>query len=250
MKKFLLSTIILSALCCFCFLGCDYSLPKAKKAAYSEWTEQNGKMYFRTITAGHGHGYIVLNGKKVNADFTFGLQSSLRVTVLIDDLGDYEYLNETYGETSESFVVSDVNKDGQVISRLSDVVLFGGQFGKVVLTRSEVDRGSVDPWEFHDGWKDSEGHLTLSGAGRGYCTRKCQSAVVTYGGRTEYYTFKWLPDTKQFAMYESRDGEIIEDGEPTLAEGTYSNLFEKVTLTFTKDEIFGGTYPRINLELF
>lgn len=255
MKKLLsFILVILSVVCCIAFAGCDYSLQKAKKSAYAEWTDQNGKMYFRTISAGRGQGYIILNGKKVDADFSFGIQSSLQVVVLVDDLHSDDYRPEdyesTYGVAEEWVTVKDVNKQGQLISTSSDVVLFGEHFGKLILTRREVDKSTVDAWDYCDTLKYGKNEFAISGLGcHGYAARKCKSVCVKREGKTQYYILKWFPEEKKFALCAHYDCGFVEDGEPTLAEGTYTNSFEEVTLNFSKDEVFGYTYQGITLKV-
>ena len=252
MKRIFLALLILfSILSCLAFSGCDYSYTKARNLSYTEWSDESGKISFRTVTGGFGNGTIVLNGKPVEAGFTFGIKSSIFVSILEDTL-DYEYDYKgvvSYGELTESFVTSDVNKDGQVVSDETDVVLFGEHFGRIVLTYTKIEPETVDAWEYYENWSDTNQQFVLLATGYGYFSRKCRGVKVLTADVEKFYIFQWLPEEKKFAIYGDADCGFVSGDEEILAEGTYTNEGEKATLTFTKDKTFDGRFTVMEIEV-
>lgn len=250
MKKIISTLLILLAmLSCLAFGGCDYSYLKARQLTYTQWTDESGKIFFRTVTGGFGNGTIVLNGKEVEAGFNFGLKSSIYVYILEDSL-DYDYTGDGGdGELIESFATSDINNNGQVVSDENDVVLFGEHFGRVVLTPTPIDRDTVDAWEYYDNWSDSDNQFTLIATPPGYYSRKCRGLLVKTSEGKKSYIFQWLPEKKAFAIYADTGCGYINGNEEILAEGTYTNECGKAILTFTEDKIFNGIFTVLEIQV-
>jgi hypothetical protein len=237
---------IVTVFSCLIVGGCDYSLKKARALTYTEWTDQTAKISFRTVSGGIGNGYIYLSGKKIEAEFVFGIKSSIQVSVLSKDLNAQE-TDSHYELSTESFSVSDVNQQGQVISNEDDVILFGEHFGRIVLTYSAINPNTVDAWEYYEDWAESSGKLILAATRDGYFSNKCRRAVaVTLVGEKELI-FQWLPESGKFLIFSYVDEGLILDN--IVAEGMYSNVAEEATLIFTMDKLFDGTVSSLTLRI-
>lgn len=264
MKKKLFSIfllIVLSLSFIYVAIGCvDRTLRKAKNARYVEYTEMNGKMYFRWLKAG-GYGYIVLGGEKVPANFSFGMRSTLVITI------SAKYAPEGHKNAystdeiiaDDVFDVYDLNENDQIKSQDEEVELFGEKFERIVLTLNRLDADDFDAWEYSDYWKsDTSDDYAVVNFAQYYLRQgadKCAEISVkkSADANKEYYIFKWLPEEKGFEIYLREDDEqyVPQEGQEPISTGTYKKEGEKfnetVTLTFITDGLFDGKYPTLEL---
>ena len=252
MKK-LIYVILSAILACSCllFVGCEFSWSRAEKMPYTEWSDESGKISFRMIKGVSGHGVIKLNGKDVVADFVLGIQNYIHVGVLSEDIDyDYNYTGSDglFGVWEDSFHAYDVNKKGQIVSFDEDVVLFGEHFGRIVLTPTPIDINTVDAWEYYNNWVNDDSDVFICGGSiYGYAPRKYAYMSVYTDSKSEHYFFQWIPEEKGFAIYPYNNTDLIEEGAEVLASGTYTNVGEHLTLTFTEDNIFDGRFTVLEL---
>ena len=126
-------------------------------------------------------------------------------------------------------------------------MLFGEHFGKVVLTATPIDPQTVDAWEYYECWANEDHTFGIRNGGWGYFARKSCTMYTITSDRQIYYIFQWIPEEKRFAIYSDNDCGFVTGDEELLAQGTYTNVGEKATLTFTEDNIFDGRFTVLEL---
>lgn len=247
-KKIIYFICVLSALCLIMLSACTTSPVRfVQDLSYIEWRDDNGIFKFRAAKSGaHGCGTIVLNGEEIPASFSVGANKpNFRISITVEDaekLG-YNYQYSDGGITWDSFWPDYSKKEKVITSRDSDVKLFGVKIGKVRLKAYPVDKSEFQIWEILSRWTDSDNILQISNYDDNYFIYKCLHAYAKLsGGEEKYITFRWLPETSGFCIYERFDWyeyDNITDDTPRLAEGTYEQDGNNVTLQFTKDELWG-----------
>jgi len=235
-------------------MGCTPKfLPKAEKLRYVEYVDQNGKIYAKGVYGDTPwYGYIVLNGKKVPACFKRAFPTTdILVTIPEKDIPQ-EFKKSEY----RRFGLKDLNEQNQLVSYRDDVVLYGENFGQIVLTMNQLDKDDFEVWELP--WKIQIVEnwnlvlLTIADLYSYETNDKCVSMYVRkrQGYNTEYFIFRWLPDSNGFEIFEAEENQVkpAEDQQP-IATGTYVLQEEVVTLTFVTDGVFNGAYPTLMLTL-
>ena len=141
-KKFSVFVICLAlAICGAAFGGCAHGFKNATKLHYVEWSDAAGNMSFRVADNTNGYGYIKLGGVEVAAEFQFIVyKCCINVIVNAKDLDE----NDPRDKINESFAASDVDGDGKIKSSNGNVVLFGYDFGTVVLSYTQLSREDFD----------------------------------------------------------------------------------------------------------
>lgn len=247
-KKIFYCICFLSSLCLIMLSACTTSSVRyVQDLSYIEWRDENGIFNFRAAKDGSfGCGTIVLNGEEIPASFGVGANKpAFLIYISVEDaekLG-YEFQYSDSGIVTDSFVPEYSKSDKVITSKYSDVELFGVKVGKVRLKAYPLDKSEFAIWEIFSRWTDSENRLEISNSEESYVHNKCLSAYakLTDGGR-KYITFRWLPETSGFCIYERVDWyeyATITDDTPRLAEGTYEQDGNNVTLYFSKDELLG-----------
>ena len=247
-KKIFYCICFLSALCLIMLSACTTSPVRfVQDLSYVEWRDDDGVFNFRAAKYGsHGCGTIVLNGEEFPASFSVGANKpNFRISITVEDaekLG-YDYQYSDGGITWDSFWPDYSKSDKVITSRDSDVKLFGVKIGKVRLKAYPVDKSEFAIWEIFSRWTDSENRLEISNSEESFVHNKCLYAYAKLpSGEEKYITFRWLPETFGFCIYERFDWyeyATITDDTPRLAEGTYEQDGNNVTLYFTKDELLG-----------
>ena len=234
-------------------MGCSPKfLPKAEKLRYVEYVDPNGKMYAKGVYGTTPwYGYIVINDKKVPACF----ERAFPTTDIIVTIPEEDIPQGFNGWEEKRFALYDLNEQNQLVSA-KDVVLYGENFGQIVLTMNQLDKDDFEVWELPwqvqmiDDWE----LLSLNFAGLySYETNDkyvSMSVCKTMYSQQEYFIFKWLPDTNGFEIYQKEDDEVKPaEGQQPIATGTYVLQDEVVTLTFVTDGVFDGAYPTLTLTI-
>lgn len=271
MKKRIMSLISLAILllvwACIA-VGCwpVVKLPELnERPKFTEYLDEDGKIYFRTVGGYAGFGYLMLNGKKVPAKYyidpyeSYYDEGRVNITVSIpkeEDLRtDTEPTDRTY--TSDFLVVKDKEKDGNNLLYAKNVVVFGESIGTVSLVAKQLEKSDFEPWEYGIRWESKISEewkiLDFVGVEEVYNAHKCVTiyARKTEQDKTQACILKWLPEQKGFEIYLLEDQSQIEPsaGQQPIATGTYVFVEEVVTLTFVTDKLFDGAYPTLDLTL-
>ena len=72
MKKRIIALIVLiifATIYSCLAVGCTLGYEKASEQRFVEYFDKNGKIYFKTVGGMYGVGYLVLNGKKIEAEY-------------------------------------------------------------------------------------------------------------------------------------------------------------------------------------
>ena len=238
-------TVFIMAYSCFA-AGCRNGYEKAHAQRYVEYRDQNGKMYFRTADGCTGVGYLTLNGKKVEATYMINGVARPVISVSI--------YNEEY--SCDVLPTSDLNEQNQLVSS-KEVVLFGENFGQIVLTLNQLDKKDFEVWEMAwdvqmlDDWK-------LFSLGVGFRSHELDGKCVVmtayrdmYSMKAdirEYFLFKWLPNARGFEIYKKEENQFVPtEGQQPMATGPYVLQDGKVALTFVADSVFNGAFTTLQL---
>ncbi len=269
MKKKIISIvllIVLSVSFVYMAVGCvSHFLPNASEEKYFEYTEKNNKMYIRGIVGISGsEGWILLDGKKISAEFEPTFKGNLLIRIRREDVPDYYYITPPFDReveyVTDIICIGDLNKNDQLVGTNEEVELFDEKFERIVLTLNRLDADDFDAWEYGTRWKSdtSDDYTVLNFYSRTpiwWNTDKCVliSVKKSADAQEEYYIFKWLPEEKGFEIYVRENDEQYtpQEGQEPVSTGTYEKKGEKfnetVTLTFTTDGIFDGKYPTLEL---
>ena len=237
-------------------VGCTLGYEKASEQRFVEYFDKNGKIYFKTVGGMYGVGYLVLNGKKIEAEYELVSVGGQGILVHIpkdEDPRIGKSTNSTYA--SDYFDTSDLNEQNQITTS-KEVVLFGENFGQIVLTMNQLTKEDFEVWELPwqaqmiDDWK----LLSLNVADfYSYAANDkyvSMSVRKTMYSQQEYFIFKWLPDTKGFEIYQKEEDQVKPtEGQQPIAMGTYVLQDDVVTLAFVTDGLFYGAYPTVELTL-
>lgn len=253
---------ILSSICCLlgaCLLtfpACSTStLRYVYQLSYIEWRDDDGKFSFRTVNnAGYGCGTIVLNGEKLEAGFSVATNPPcvcIDITAEAAKKLGVSTHSDSGGIESDGFTAYYSKEEQVIYSESDDVVLFGVNVGKVKLKAYPVDKSTVKIWEILSSWSDSDNRLSIYNSHSNYFYYKCLNGEVRQSdGKLKNITFRWLPETSRFLIYdyiEWYDYSTITDDTVTLAEGTYEQHENNVTLYFVKDDLLGLQNQYISL---
>lgn len=258
----LISLVVLLLVWACMAVGCTPNLlPKAEKLRYVEYTATNGKIYAKGVKgADYWMGYIVIGGKKISATFDrmFPQNSTIQVKILEKDAP--EGVDVRDGFAYDEFSIKDLNEQNQLVSHEENDVLFGENFGQIVLVMNQLTKEDFEVWELPwqaqmiDDWE----LFSLSSVGlRGQGTNGKPVAMTVWrdmysyrASEMESFFFVWLPEEKGFEIYTKEEDqyEPTED-QQAMATGTYVLQDDVVTLAFVTDGLFYGAYPTVELTL-
>lgn len=150
--------------------------------------------------------------------------------------------------TSDGCGIKDVNGSGQIVSS-ENVTLFGENYGKIVLSYTQLEKSDFECWEFDGWWEDEGGLLSFGNNCQDYYVCKIISGQAKCGDRYEQIDFRWIPDGKRFEIYvrENGDGYHGSMERETVAEGTYEDNAGVAVLTFTKNNLFSLDSPTLTI---
>lgn len=251
-KKIIIAIICIFVVCVAAFSACTTSPMRfVSKLSYIEWRDENGIFRFRAAKDGSsGCGTIKLNGEEIPACFETGANKPVfRVYIEIGaarELGyDFDENHTERGLVFDSFVPDYLKGEQMIYSVYREVRLFGVDIGTVKLHAYPVEKSDFEIWEIQSTWRDKDRKLRIDNINYNYFLYKCFSAETELAnGKTKYLTFKWLPETSGFRIYdymEEEDNETITGQTPYLCAGTYEYDCEtgKITLHFAEDELLG-----------
>lgn len=263
MKKRIIALIVLiifATIYSCLAVGCTLGYEKASEQRFVEYFDKNGKIYFKTVGGMYGVGYLVLNGKKIEAEYELVSVGGQGILVHIpkdEDPRIGKSTNRTYA--SDYFDTSDLNEQNQITTS-KEVVLFGENFGQIVLTMNQLTKEDFEVWEMSwdvqmiDDWE----LFSLSSVGlRGQGTNGKPVAMTVWrdmysyrASEMESFFFVWLPEEKGFEIYTKEEDQYEPtEGQQPIATGTYVLQDDVVTLAFVTDELFYGAYPTVELTL-
>ena len=244
LKVLFAGLISVAVMLCAMLTGCvcDTSLDIFKDD-YIEWYSEDGSVCITsTVSSDYAYGYFTVNGIQVRAYFSLTYTSSLEIAFQYsDDLNvvtdDYEnYVSDTgicYG-----YIVG--YRSGDVF-HVTEFVVGNTNLDTFDMYSRYVDPTSIDARNFGCVWK-SEGDLITIWDGLGWYLDEQFGTVVANGVKYSIF-FVWC-EGGRFEIY---NDEYKLENRILLADGTYSNVGEHLTLYFEEDTAFGLSGQTVEL---